>query len=140
MNVPLATLRSLPKPSRHDPFYDALGRLECGLLDGGCLVFALAAQAVIGGEVWVVRCRAGRAQHYVLRVGPDWFLDGDGVARGRTVRRRMVELEGVDGPCSMEPAALVDGKGEGEVDAGPDLQPAMRAAVRSWLRLPARSR
>ena len=132
LRVDLRHLRALPRPGNLDSFYPALGDLECGLLDGGCLAFARAAQSVLGGEVWVVHNRANRPDHYALRVEADCFLDGDGLASGADLCEKLVTVEHAAGPMSLRAASEKEWR-HGSIPPGDDLQPALAASVREWL-------
>ncbi len=68
------------KAEIEDEFYEEIvGTADCGPFDGGCVVFAEALQAVIGGEIVVLTKANGRADHAaVLREG--LLLDFDGPA------------------------------------------------------------
>lgn len=96
------------------------------------MVGARAARAVIRGELWVVINGHGRPDHYVLRVGKDRFLDGDGVACAQMVLWRLINLELATGPLYLRPAPESEWIA-GEIDAGDDMQPALEASVREWL-------
>lgn len=76
-------------------------RLECGPFDGGCLALALALQRVLGGEIAVIEGRHRNfplqaatwhpleAQHAVLHLGPDLYLDAGGYATSSQLLARL---------------------------------------------------
>ena len=68
---------------------------RCGWNDGGCATLALAVQAWLGetnaylAGIWA----DGRIQHVVCRLGPGYYIDGDGVS---TYRRLLVRWESLE--------------------------------------------
>lgn len=63
MTLTLAEWRSAFRPIADEIAGELFARVGCGPFDGGCLVFALALQQVIGGEVVVVTREGGLADH-----------------------------------------------------------------------------
>ena len=68
---------------------------RCGWNDGGCAILALAVQAWLGetnahlAGIWA----DSRIQHVVCRLGPGYYIDGDGVS---TYRRLLVRWEFIE--------------------------------------------
>ena len=75
--IDVRTWRRLRRRIHHALYDDMVGTVGCGPFDGGCVLFARALQAVVGGEVHVVVRPSGRADHAaVLHEGRLWDYDG----------------------------------------------------------------
>lgn len=95
---------------------------DCGPLDGGCKVFALALQRLIGGVLYVVEgtnqsCTIQQAQHVVV-LAHDLFWDVEGGRSAKALLKRLRRMEGIengvlrpyrdgDVPCAVDNPALV---------------------------------
>lgn len=65
-----------------------------GFLDGNCGTLAMALQRTLFPDAtWAGTFYRGRLDHMVLRIGPDWYVDADGVQSGKQLLRKMVEIE-----------------------------------------------
>ena len=89
--------------------YSAIvGALDCGPFDGGCVVFAEAAQKVLGGDVVVMtRPSDGAADHAGVLLNGQ-FYDADGMSDPETAMRKFADNEGVDVPTGLRPIAAED--------------------------------
>jgi hypothetical protein len=80
--------------------FGLLNDLDCGWLDGGCLILAEALHQVLGGELVMVVNAADPdwpPQHAAV-LWDGWLWDGDGATRRRTFLHRWKYLEGVPRP------------------------------------------
>lgn len=65
-----------------------------GFLDGNCGTLAMALQRTLFPDAtWAGTFYRGRLDHMVLRIGPDWYVDVDGVQSGKQLLRKMAEVE-----------------------------------------------
>lgn len=79
---------------RKNKFYNLIIDLVgSGPFDGGCLAFAMAMKKVLGsGEVYVVEGDwngTTQAQHAVLKLHDDLYLDADGTDYGKDILKRL---------------------------------------------------
>jgi len=66
--------------------------------EGACYPLALALHKIIGGELKMVVDQTGKAQHVMLKVDEDKYVDGDGISSGRQKMNILSKYGFVKGP------------------------------------------
>jgi hypothetical protein len=82
-------------------YYKILRRYNCGPLDGGCLMYAVAYQNVYGGDLWGIRGYYMHAknkkpllQHIMVKKN-NLFYDAEGAFTEQQLKKRWERLEHV---------------------------------------------
>lgn len=66
--------------------------------EGACYPLALALKEIVGGNLKLIVNDKGDAQHVLLEVSDDKYIDGDGVSTGYEKLKRITDTEFIDNP------------------------------------------